>query len=170
MPDAGPQPDIEKIRQLVALMERRGLCRLVLTENGVTLRLETGPAPAALPVAVPAEMLATMVPGVVSMAGVPAAAPEELIAAPQAEEAPEEEGIALLSPTTGTFYRAPAPGEPPFVDVGDIVEVGQTIGIIMAMKVMSEVPAETAGEVVAIPAQDAELVQSGTPLIVIKPS
>jgi acetyl-CoA carboxylase biotin carboxyl carrier protein len=85
-------------------------------------------------------------------------------------EAPAEpEGTPLISPTTGTFYRSPAPGEPPFVDVGDVVEVGQTVGIIMAMKVMSEIPAEVAGEIVAIPAGDAELIYAGAPVVVVRP-
>ena len=83
---------------------------------------------------------------------------------------PEPEGIPLLSPTTGTFYRSPAPGEPAFVEIGDIVEVGQTVGIIMAMKVMSEIPAEVAGEIVAIPPADAELVQVGSVLMIVSPT
>lgn len=161
MADEGAQPDLEKIRQLAALMERRGLSRMALTEGGITVRLETGP-PAGLvaPVAVAPERYAA----------IPEAAPEELVAAPQAEPDPEPYGVPLASPTTGTFYRAPAPGEPPFVDVGDFVEVGQSIGIIMAMKVMSEVPAEVAGEVVAIPAEDAQLVPSGATLIIVRPN
>lgn len=165
MADEGVKPDIEKIRQLAALMERRGLSRLVLTEGGVTVRLESGQRAAP---AMPAELMASMAAASnASQPAVPEAAPEELVAAPQAE--PEPYGVPLTSPTTGTFYRAPAPGEPPFVDIGDIVEVGQSVGIIMAMKVMSEVPAEVAGEVVAIPAEDAQLVQSGATLIVVKP-
>ena len=167
MADEGVKPDIEKIRQLAALMERRGLSRLVLTEGGVTVRLESGQRAAP---AMPAELMASMAAASNTyQPAVPEAAPEELVAAPQAEADPEPYGVPLTSPTTGTFYRAPAPGEPPFVDVGDIVEVGQSVGIIMAMKVMSEVPAEVAGEVVAIPAEDAQLVQSGATLIVVKP-
>ena len=162
-PDA--VPDIEKIRRLASLMERRGLSRLVLTEDGVTVRLESGPQ-ARHGIAMPAEMLATMVP---ALAGVAEAGPDPEPETPTEEALAGPVGTPLLSPTTGTFYRAPAPGEPPFVDVGDFVAVGQTVGIIMAMKVMSEVPAEVAGEVTAIPAQDGELVQSGTPLVVVNP-
>lgn len=156
--------DVEKIRGLAALMERHGLSRLSLEEGGLTIRLETaGAAPAAPavlpPMAWPAQMAATVAPGA-------AAAP----AAPAPVAVKEPEGVPLPSPTTGTFYRAPSPVDPPYVEVGDRVSVGQTIGIIMAMKVMSEVPAETAGVVTAIPAQDGELVQSGAPLIIVNPS
>ena len=157
MEEDAAKPDVEKIRALIALMEKRSLSRLVLTEDGVTVRLETAPRTVA---AAPAPTVASE--------------PTEGEFAPAiARETPpppaKPEGTPLVSPTTGTFYRAPAPGEPPFVDVGDIVEVGQTVGIIMAMKVMSELPAEVAGEVVAIPAADAELVHAGTTLVVVRP-
>lgn len=157
MAEAGAQPDITKIRALIALMEKRGLSRLVLTEDGVTVRLETAVRASAAPAAPPPHSDESFYPATTPFV-------DELAAVPD-----EPEGTPLVSPTTGTFYRSPAPGEPPFVDVGDIVEVGQTVGIIMAMKVMSEVPAEIAGEVVAIPAGDAELVQTGTPLVVVRP-
>lgn len=156
MAEAGAQPDINKIRALIALMEKRGLSRLALTEDGITVRLETS------------SRAPVVVAGTITRAEEPAAPAVALPPEPPAVPA-EPEGTPLVSPTTGTFYRAPAPGEPPFVDVGDIVEVGQTVGIIMAMKVMSEVPAEVAGEVVAIPAGDAELVQTGTPLVIVRP-
>jgi len=166
MEDEGATPDIEKIRGLVELMQRHDLGRLTLTEGGLTIRLESGGPVASTPVT-------TVMPAVMPAATPwPAAAGQPL--APPAAPAPEAavpaapEGVPLASPTTGTFFRAPAPGDPPFVEVGDRVEVGQTIGIIMAMKVMSEVPAETAGVVTAIPAEDGELVHAGSPLIVVK--
>ncbi|HEY3269311.1 MAG TPA: biotin/lipoyl-containing protein [Armatimonadota bacterium] len=151
----GSQPDVEKVRRLIGLMERRGLSRLVLTEDGVTVRLEVTSAAPALPA---------------GEAGSPV--PQIPMAPPQTEEPEEEappEGVALVSPTTGTFFRSPAPGEAPFVEVGDQVEVGQTVGIIMAMKVMSEIPSETDGVVVAIPAADGELVHTGVPLVIVRP-
>lgn len=154
MDDDGARPDIDKIRRLAVLMERRGLSRVVLTEGGVTVRLEAGATTRSAP---PAEMPAEVV------------RPPEYPPAETREPERAPPGVPLLSPTTGTFYRAPAPGEPPFVDVDDFVEVGQTVGIIMAMKVMSEVPAEIAGQVTSIPAQDGELVQTGSPLIVVDP-
>jgi acetyl-CoA carboxylase biotin carboxyl carrier protein len=158
METEGTVPDLDKIRRLAALMERAGLSRLSLVEDGVTLLLEQGTAVApvmahhAAPVWMPQPVAGH--------------APAPTVEAPPA--APE--GVPLPSPTTGTFYRAPSPGDPPFVEVGDTVELGQTIGIIMAMKVMSEIPAEAAGEVIAIPAVDGELVQSGAPLVIVKPA
>ena len=70
----------------------------------------------------------------------------------------------------GVFYRSPSPEDPPFIHVGDIVRVGQPIGLIEAMKVFSEVPAEIAGRVVEIPVESGKLVQQGQPLVYIEPA
>jgi acetyl-CoA carboxylase biotin carboxyl carrier protein len=68
---------------------------------------------------------------------------------------------------TGVYYRAPAPKEPPFVEVGDHIEVGQPIGLIEAMKVFSEVPSEVSGRVVEMPVKNGELVHQDQVLVVV---
>ncbi len=73
--------------------------------------------------------------------------------------------IEILSPMVGTFYRAPAPDEPPFVDVGERVRVGQTVCIIEAMKLMNEIESEVAGEVLEILVQNGEPVEYNQPLM-----
>lgn len=78
--------------------------------------------------------------------------------------------VEILSPMVGTFYRAPAPDEPPFVDVGDRVRVGQTVCIIEAMKLMNEIEAEAAGEIVEILVQNGEPVEYNQPLMRVVPS
>ncbi|XP_021768818.1 biotin carboxyl carrier protein of acetyl-CoA carboxylase 1, chloroplastic-like [Chenopodium quinoa] len=75
----------------------------------------------------------------------------------------------LKSPMSGTFYRSPAPGEPPFVKVGDKVQKGQIICIIEAMKLMNEIEADQSGTVVEILAEDGKPVSLDTPLLVIQP-
>jgi acetyl-CoA carboxylase biotin carboxyl carrier protein len=70
----------------------------------------------------------------------------------------------------GVFYRSSSPDSPPLVDVGDVVEVGQAVGLIEAMKVFSEVKAEVAGRVVAIVAENRQLVQPGDPLLLLAPA
>lgn len=75
----------------------------------------------------------------------------------------------ITSPMVGTFYRAPAPDESPFVDVGDRIRIGQTVCIIEAMKLMNELEAEVAGEVVEILIQNGEPVEYGQILMKVNP-
>jgi acetyl-CoA carboxylase biotin carboxyl carrier protein len=78
--------------------------------------------------------------------------------------------VVLTAPMVGTFYAGPGPNEPPFVAVGDPIEQGQTIGIIEAMKIMNEIPAERSGTVVEILVQNGQAVEYGSPLFRIEPS
>lgn len=75
----------------------------------------------------------------------------------------------IPSPMVGTFYRAPAPDESPFVEVGDRIRAGQTVCIIEAMKLMNEIEAEFAGEIVEILVQNGEPVEYGQPLMRVNP-
>lgn len=95
-----------------------------------------------------------------------------------AQPAPTEAGAAtedpshhvVRAPMIGTFYVASAPNEPPFVQPGDVVEEGQTVGIIEAMKIMNEIAADRAGTVVEVIAQNAQTVEYGSPLIRLAPT
>jgi len=75
----------------------------------------------------------------------------------------------ITSPMVGTFYRSPAPDEPPFVDVGDRIRKGQTVCIIEAMKLMNELEAEISGELIEILVQNGEPIEFGQPLMRVKP-
>lgn len=83
---------------------------------------------------------------------------------------PKEEGILVRSPVVGTFWIRPAPGEPPFVKVGDLVQPGQVLCIVEAMKVMNEVRTEVAGVVVEILAEEGDPVEYGQPLFRLRPT
>ena len=76
---------------------------------------------------------------------------------------------AVRSPLVGTFYRAPAPGEDAYVEVGDRVREGQTLCIVEAMKLWNEIPADVSGEVVEILAENAEGVEYDQPLFYLRP-
>lgn len=76
--------------------------------------------------------------------------------------------VHITSPMVGVFYRAPSPDSPPFVEVGSVVEDGQTVGLVEAMKVFNEIVAEMHGRVVALPAQNAQLVQHGETLVILE--
>ena len=75
----------------------------------------------------------------------------------------------MRSPLVGTFYRAPAPGEEPYVEVGDEVSAGQTLCIVEAMKLMNEIPADVSGEVVEVLAENTGGVEYDQPLFYLRP-
>jgi acetyl-CoA carboxylase biotin carboxyl carrier protein len=81
--------------------------------------------------------------------------------------AADEQLVIVTSPMVGTFYRAPAPGADPFVTVGDLVEPGQTIGIVEAMKLMNQIAAESGGRVIEILADDGQPVEFGQALVAL---
>lgn len=86
------------------------------------------------------------------------------------EERKEQRNLTpIKSPMVGTFYRAPAPNAPPFVEVGDMVKPGQTVCIIEAMKLMNEITADIAGRVVEILVKNEEPVEYGQELFLIEP-
>ncbi len=89
---------------------------------------------------------------------------------PPAVASTKGEFIEITAPMVGTFYRAPAPGEPVFVEVGSRISVGQTVCILEAMKLMNELEAESSGEVVEILVENGTPVEFGQPLMRVRPS
>jgi acetyl-CoA carboxylase biotin carboxyl carrier protein len=83
---------------------------------------------------------------------------------------PEDGTLVVASPMVGTFYHAPEPGAEPYVRAGDVVEAGQVVGIVEAMKLMNPVVAEAAGTVVAVLVGNAAPVEFGQPLVVLDPA
>jgi len=155
----------EKIRQLVALMEEKGLAELEVEEPELRVKIRTNVA-----FQQPTKHVVTTVPQVG-----PAAAAAQAGATPQQtaeEKAAEDEDDKLLkikSPMVGTFYRAPSEGAEPYVTVGAVVEPESVVCIIEAMKVMNEIKAELSGEIVEILVQNAEPVEYGQVLFLVKP-
>jgi len=90
-------------------------------------------------------------------------------AAAPAAPAPQEELHAVKSPIVGTFYEAPSPGAPPFVKVGDTVEVGQVVCIVEAMKLLNEIESDVAGEIVKKLASNGQPIEYGQELFSIRP-
>jgi acetyl-CoA carboxylase biotin carboxyl carrier protein len=81
-----------------------------------------------------------------------------------------EDGIVLVrSGMLGSFYRSPKPGDPPFVEIGDKVEVDSVVCIVEVMKLMNSVPAGVAGQITAVHAQNGDLVEFGQPLFSVRP-
>lgn len=165
---AAPNDVVESVRDLIDMMKKGGIGELDLKAGDVKIRLrsESVALAAAAPViSMPATAMA--------YPAAPALAPmitESTTSAAGPEARPSNEGHVVTSPMIGTYYSASAPGEPPFVNVGDEVETGQVIGIIEAMKIMNEITADKSGVVVEIMVDNAEAVEYGTPLIRISSS
>ncbi|HHJ15430.1 MAG TPA: acetyl-CoA carboxylase biotin carboxyl carrier protein [Gammaproteobacteria bacterium] len=150
--------DIRKVKKLIELLEESGIAEIEIHEGEESVRISRYAANA--PVAAPAPMM------------IPAAAPApEAAAAPPAAEAATPEipaGHAVESPMVGTFYRAPSPGASAFVEVGQSVNVGDTLCIIEAMKMLNQIEADQAGVIKAILVDNAEPVEYGQPLFIIE--
>lgn len=80
----------------------------------------------------------------------------------------EDKSVAIVAPLTGVYYDSPSPNTPPFVSVGDIVQAGQVVALVEAMKVFNEIQAEISGRVTALVAPSGEVVQKGDVLIRIQ--
>ncbi|HEY6675037.1 MAG TPA: acetyl-CoA carboxylase biotin carboxyl carrier protein, partial [Rubrobacteraceae bacterium] len=103
-------------------------------------------------------------------AGAPGGAAQQDTAESEDLSAAERDGLhPVRSPLVGTFYRAPAPGEEPYVEVGDRVRAGEILCIVEAMKLMNEIAADVSGEVVEILAENAGGVEYDQPLFYIRP-
>jgi acetyl-CoA carboxylase biotin carboxyl carrier protein len=100
---------------------------------------------------------------------VPVPAKVELAAAAAVPAEPEENLHIVRSPIVGTFYEAPSPGAPPFIKVGDQVEVGQVLCIVEAMKLMNEIECDVAGEVVKKLVANGQPIEYGQELFSIRP-
>ncbi len=95
--------------------------------------------------------------------------PATAIAQPPAA-AIDKKWIEIKSPMVGTFYRSPAPDEPAFASIGDRIRIGQTVCIIEAMKLMNEIEAESAGQVMEVLVENGQPIEFGQPLMYINPS
>jgi acetyl-CoA carboxylase biotin carboxyl carrier protein len=156
-----PRLNLRDLRELLALLAEREITEFELEEEGMKLRIRKAAAVASsFSPAAPADA--------------PAAAPAAAVAtapAPPAPSATVEAGaVAIKSPIVGTFYRSPDPNSAPFVNVGDKVQLGQVVCIIEAMKLMNEIEADVAGEIVRIHQENGQPVQFGDPLFSIRPN
>jgi acetyl-CoA carboxylase biotin carboxyl carrier protein len=149
-----------EIRELIELISRSSFSTFELERDGFRIKLVKAEAPA--PVAGAAPPAAP-----VAVAAPPTPAPAE---APAPSPGPEPGLHELNSPIVGTFYAAPSPGAPNFVDVGSRVSKGQVLCIVEAMKVMNEIESEIDGEVVEILVKNGQPVEFGELMFRLRPS
>ncbi len=154
--------DLRKLKKLIDLVQESGIGEIEITEGEEKVRISRqGPSGQPLIMAAPAMQQMPM-----AMGG---AAPGGSASGPAAEGKPAEPaGHQLKSPMVGTFYRAPSPGAPSFVEVGQSVTKGQTLCIIEAMKLLNEIESDVAGTIKAILVENGQPVEYGQPLFVIE--
>ncbi len=161
----------DELVTIARLVDRAACPEFALEAGRVSLKLRKEPRPApAAESAAPRVEAVHAAPRAETSQGAPAPAstPSSEGKAAKRSGHPSVEGFQLKAPMLGTFYRAPSPGAPPFVEVGGHVEKGATLCIIEVMKVMNTVKADRAGTVVAVYAENAALVEFGEVLMVIR--
>ncbi len=158
------------LKEILQILEERDITEFEMEQGGVKLRVCRG-AGRTHPLAAGPVVVAQVPAGAAPAAAGSLPPPAEATAAPvPAPVEPASEGTLVRSPIVGTFYRAADPNSPVFVSVGDSVKVGQVLCIIEAMKLMNEIEAELAGEVVKIHPENGQPVQYGDPLFTIRPA
>jgi len=168
-----PGVDLGQLERLLSFMSEHGLEEFEYAHGDLRIRLKKAIAPAtpppnwALPAApAPAQSAA---PSPVQ-AAVPEATPFVGTAAAAPASEPAEEQHLIKSPIVGTYYAGPNPESSPFVRVGEMVEAGQTVCIIEAMKLMNEIEADISGQILRILVENGQPVEYGEPLFALRPS
>jgi acetyl-CoA carboxylase biotin carboxyl carrier protein len=143
---------LERVEEIVAVLEGSSIGELELTEDGteIIIRRQPGMALSAIPT--------------IQVSG------GTQTPAPAAKGKRVEQGVAIVAPLTGVYYSAPSPTTPPFVNIGETVQAGQIIALIEAMKVFNEINAEISGKVIAFVAANGSVVQKGEVLLRIEPA
>jgi len=157
---------MSEIRELIKLVDQTSIHELEIEHEGARLSIRK-PGWTEIVNVQPAPVAHTVVQQPPAAAPAPApAAP----AAPAREEGRSREGLhEIVAPMVGTFYRAPAPDAPPFVNIGDKVTEKTVVCILEAMKLMNPVEAEVRGEIVDILVENGQLVEFGQPLFLVRP-
>jgi len=156
---------LNELRELVEFLKANEIAEFDMEQDDLKVRIKFAgePAPAS---GIDMAQLSRLMASAPAAAAVPVAAP---VASAPVTAAPVEEALhEVKSPIVGTFYESPSPGAPPFVKVGDQVDVGQVLCIVEAMKLMNEIEADVAGEVVKRIAASGQPVEYGQPLFAIK--
>ena len=156
----------KELKELIEFLIEKDIAEFELERGDVKVKIKRAaePSPAALP---DARYIAVHP----APAAVPASAPEPArvdLAANAGAPEPEEVLHIVRSPIVGTFYESPSPGSPPFVKVGDPLEVGQVLCIVEAMKLMNEIESDAAGEVVKCLVSNGQPIEFGQPLFAIR--
>ncbi len=153
----------EEICELIQLVGSSGVSSVEVEHAGSRVRIEGPCSVVAAPVGAPIAATAAL--------ATEAAPASPVVQADQPAAVDEEAGLhGVSSPIVGTFYRAPNPDAEPYVKVGDYVEKGQTLCIVEAMKLMNEIEADASGTIVRVLPENAQPIEYGEDLFLIRPA
>lgn len=155
--------DMKDLKLLIKMITETDITEFELENAEDKVRIKRGTASQIVQVQAPLPILAPA-----QHAPVATAAPSASAPAAGQDAAPEEKGEPVTSPIVGTFYRAPAPDAPPYVEVGQVVEKGQVFCIVEAMKLMNEIEAEFRCRIVKICKENAQPVEFGDTLFLVE--
>lgn len=166
-PTAGTPFNLDKLKELIEMMEKNGLTEIDLRSGDQRWQLRRGPQEVTQVVSA-GPFAGLHMPPTMAMAPAVAPAAVSMAAAPATPVAsPADDGVVIKSPTVGTFYVAAAPTDPPFVSVGSKVKEDTVVCIIEAMKVFNQIPAEMNGTITAVLVKNGDPVEFGQPLFKI---
>jgi acetyl-CoA carboxylase biotin carboxyl carrier protein len=152
--------DIRKVKKLIELLEESGIAEIEISEGEESVRISRYPQGGA-----PAPVVHYAAPPVAAPA---AAAPAVAAAAPAAAPAASKADHTVTAPMVGTFYSSASPGAKSFVDIGSEVNVGDTLCIIEAMKMMNQIESDKSGRVTSVLVKNGDPVEFGQPLFIIE--
>jgi acetyl-CoA carboxylase biotin carboxyl carrier protein len=163
--------EIEDIRKIVELMAENDVVELEMEDRKGKIRLVRGNHHAPTPVTMVSAQapLPQMTPVAVQAIPSPLSANISLTQVSRVEDASEDQGMKITSPMVGTFYRAPSPDAKPYVEIGTVVEKGDVVCIIEAMKMMNEIQAESSGRVSKILVDNGQPIEYEQPLFLLEP-
>jgi acetyl-CoA carboxylase biotin carboxyl carrier protein len=158
---------MQELRELVEFLKANEIAEFDMEQADLKVRIKFAGEPVAAQSSLDLAQLSRLIASAPASAAVPVATAAPVVGAEPA--AVEEKLHEVKSPIVGTFYESPAPGAPSFVQIGDLVEVGQVLCIVEAMKLMNEIESDAAGEVVRRIATSGQPVEYGQPLFAIRP-
>ena len=156
--------DIKEVQNLIKFVAKSGVSEVKIENKDFKLTIKNKPEYVTSAAPVPAQMVAATQ----ATPAVPQTAPVAEQAAPE-KASDDSKYITVKAPIIGTFYRKPNPDKPPFVEVGDTINVGDTVCIIEAMKLFNEIESEVSGKIVKVLVEDATPVEFDQPLFLVEP-
>ena len=159
-----------EIRRLITILEETGIEEIEIRRWwGRTIRVSRRSTQGGQAVQMAAPVQVPVAPAAAPVAPTPDTPPPAPVEQETAEQYSESTHYIIRSPIVGTFYRAPAPDSPPYVEVGDTIKAGQVVCIVEAMKLMNEIQAEQGGKIVKILVENAMPVEYNQMMIVLEP-